>query len=218
MSDNAVLNGSLDAYLSKQAADVKAYGKAVFIRLNWEMNGSWYPLYDSAGGTSPAVFIASWQYIHRFFADVTNAAFVWSPNIGSLNPEKLPPFAWYPGDTQVDWIAADAYPDYSHPARIAITGSNGLEDFARESARRGKPFMLAEWARGESDLTPDTVSTIDLVFDWAEAHADTVKALVYFDYPGAREHDLESHPTAAAAFRARTESNPRYLDTLVGGS
>lgn len=218
MSDNAVLNGSLDGYFAKQAADVKAYGKAVFLRLNWEMNGSWYPLYDSAGGTSPAVFVASWQYIHRFFTGVNNAAFVWSPNIGLANTAKLAPFSWYPGDNEVDWIAADAYPDYNHPASTAIFGSNGLEELANSSAQRGKPFMLAEWARGESNSTPDTASTIDLVFDWAEAHPDTVKALLYFDYAGVRQHDLESHPNAAAAFRARTVSNPRYLDTLVGGS
>jgi hypothetical protein len=216
MSGHAVLSGSLDTYLTQQAHDVKAYGKPVFLRLDWEMNGSWYPEYDIAGGTSPAVFIASWRYIHKFFAAATNAAFVWSPNIGQPNVDKLAPFTWYPGSTEVDWIAADAYPDYNLPAASAVTGPNGLDDLTDASGRIGKPFMLAEWARGDSSATSDTASTVNLTFDWAEAHPDTVKALVYFDYAGTRQHDLESHPNAAAAFRARTVNNPRYLLDLVG--
>ena len=120
------------------------------------------------------------------------------------------PFAWYPGDDDVDWIAADAYPDYNSPPSSAITGPNGLNDLAGAAERAGKPFMLAEWARGESAATPDTADTIDLVFDWIESHRN-VKAVLYFDYPGVREHDLETHPVAAAAFRARTVGNPRYL-------
>lgn len=218
MANQSVTNGSKDAYLTAQAAVANSYGKPIFLRLDWEMNGTWAPNYDVTGGVSAQQYIASWRYIHRFFDAVPNVAFVWCPNGGRYNPEKLSPFAWYPGDTQVDWIALDSYPDYDPNPNYAVTGQDGLNDFAVNASAYNKPLMLAEWARGADATTPDTSSTINMVFDWAERYPNTVKALVYFDFAGSACHELATHPVSAAAFASRTAGNARYLnDVLVTG-
>lgn len=215
MTNQSVTNGSKDAYLTAQAAAAKSYSKPIFLRLDWEMNGTWAPNYDVTGGVSAQQYIDSWRYIHRFFDAVPNVAFVWCPNGGRYNPAKLSPFAWYPGDTQVDWIGMDSYPDYDPNPNFAVTGQDGLNDFAVNASAYNKPLMLAEWARGADATTPDTSSTVNLVFDWAERYPNTVKALVYFDFAGSGSHELETHPVSAAAFASRTAGNAKYLNNLV---
>lgn len=191
-------SGSLNAYLTQQADALIAYSKPVFLRPDWEMNGNWYPNWSLPDVTT-ARYISDWRYVVRFLraAGVTNVAFVWSPNVGE--PEGRSASDWYPGDSYVDWIAADAYPR-QNSGSDAFTESEGLNQFASFAKQHGKPMMLAEW--GVTSPDPDNAWLFDRVFAWAAAYPGSVKALVYFDYVGTKgDHLLVDHPEGAAAFK-----------------
>ena len=93
-SCKAVAAGQHDAYIKHYAADVKAWGKPLMIRLAHEMNGSWYPYgtaFDPPGvrhnKNAPADYVAMWRHIWAIFHDAgaENVTWVWSPNIFYIN-------------------------------------------------------------------------------------------------------------------------------------
>jgi len=204
-------DGSMDTYLKQQAEEVIAYGKPVFLRPDWEMDGNWYSNW-SPPAVSPSRYIADWRYLVKFFraAGVTNAAFVWCANVGE--PVGEPASEWYPGDSYVDWIGADAYPRQDSSVD-AFTEADGLDQLAAFAKQHGKPMMLAEW--GVTSPDPDNAWLFDLVFEWAAEYPETVKALVYFDYVGTKgDHLLVDHPNGAAEFKYLIQSNGKVLTTV----
>jgi hypothetical protein len=205
-----VSGGSRDPDIKAQAAAVKAYRKPVFVRLNWEMNATWYPGWN-APAVSPMQFVESWRHVVKLFADVPNVAFVWAPNV--LDPHGYKTAQWYPGDDYVDWMGLDAYPQ-SAPATTLLNGAGGMEEQAKFAEQHNKPLMLAEWAVNSPH--PDSADPINLVFDWAARHP-VVRALVYFDFDlSSKDFRLATHPIAAAAFRARTVGKKNFLLSLTG--
>jgi hypothetical protein len=198
--NGAVTDGSLDEYLSTQARALIAYGKPVFLRPDWEMNGDWAAW--SPPKVSPAEYVASWRHIVDMFhaLGATNVAFVWCPNANDFSHYRAS--AWYPGDAYVDWVGVDAYPRTTNAQKV-VTGTDGLDQLAEFAAGHQKPVMLAEWAATSPD--PDTAWPFDLVFEWADRYPDTVKALVYFDFSSTDstggDHLLHDHPVGAAEFR-----------------
>ncbi|HET9168587.1 MAG TPA: glycosyl hydrolase [Actinospica sp.] len=194
----AVASGAKDAYLREQAKAVVRFGKPVFIRLDWEMNGSWYPQW-SAPAVGPSAYIAAWRHVVDVFrqAGASNAAFVWCPNDGEF--DAGPWTRWYPGDAYVDWVGLDTYIQPSNQA-AEVSGAGGLDDLAGLAARSGKPAMLAEWAPGAPSQDP--AATFDAVFAWAERNPAAAKALVYFNYGSEQRDDLlADDPVGAARFR-----------------
>lgn len=216
LADGSVTSGKRDAYLREQADAVKKFGKPVFIRLDWEMNATWYPEWNLPA-VSPSAFIAAWRHVYDVFqsSGATNAAFVWCVNVwrGPNNTENS---AWYPGDGYVDWVGVDGYPQ-SAVSSFLLDGPDGLNAMASYAAGHHKPVMLAEWAPQLPQ--PDTAAPVDLILDWAAAHPDTVKALVYFDFVvGTKDYQLVDHAIGAAQLRRRTQFDPKYLDTVVGAT
>jgi len=212
MTGDQVADGKQDAYLRAQADAVKSYGGPVFIRLDWEMNASWYPDWNMPG-VGTAEFIAGWRHVYEIFQQqgVTNAAFVWCPTLWN-GPGGLSPTAWYPGDAYVDWVGVDAYPQSAVQSFI-LTGPGGLNDLEAFAAAHAKPMMVAEWAPALPQ--PDTAAAMDLIFDFAAAHPKTVKALVYFDfYTGGKDYTLKDHPVGAGEFRKRVDGDSHFLLTL----
>jgi hypothetical protein len=196
---DAVLSGSDNAYLSAQAKALAAYRKPVFVRLDWEMNGNWYPEWGS-GAVSPTVYVESWRYIREYFwlEHAYNVAFVWCPNVG--DPAGGAAYDWYPGDAYVDWVGLDAYPQSRLAGQGLLSGPDGLDSMARQAAAHKKPLMLAEWA--PSTLSDDVAQPFDLIFQWALRFPGTVKALVYFNYGSSTtDHFLVDYPAGAAAYR-----------------
>lgn len=191
----AVANGSQDTYLRAQAVAVAAYRKPVFLRLDWEMNGSWYPEWDGTS-VSPSAYIAAWRHVWTVFqqAGATNAAFVWCPNVSDLDGQSWT--QWYPGSEYVDWIGVDAYPDPTN-SQAYVSGPGGLDAFAAFAKGEDKPAMLAEWAPGAPQQDP--TATFDLVFSWLGRNPGTVKALVYFNYRNTQRDDLLVDDAAGAA-------------------
>ena len=198
--------------LAAYDAAVVAYHKPVFIRLDWEMNGSWYPDW-SQPAVSPSAYVASWQHVWTIFHDagVTNASFVWCPNVGDFG--GVPWTDWYPGPAYVDWVGMDAYPKPSNLTGY-VSGAGGLDAFAQYAQQIGKPAMLAEWAPGDST---DPTADFDAVFDWAASYPNAVKALVYFNFSGGgQDYLLADDPTGAALMRRFVEQNRADLSGVGG--
>lgn len=212
MTGGQITDGSKDAYLKEQALAVKKYGGPVFIRLDWEMNASWYPDWNLPGVTT-AQFIAGWRHVYELFQSegAGNAAFVWCPTLWN-GPGGLSPDAWYPGDAYVDWLGIDAYPQ-SAVTNFIMTGPAGLDDTVKFATQHDKPLMVAEWAPALPQ--PDTAAAMNLIFDFAAAHPKTVKALVYFDFDtNGKDYTLKDHPVGAKAFRQQVDGNSKFLLTL----
>ncbi len=212
--DGTVASGAQDAYLRAQADAVKQFDRPVFVRPDWEMNSDWYPEWN-APQVPPSAYIAAWRHVYEVFQaeGAVNAAFVWCVNTWP-GPNATDVSAWYPGDSYVDWVGVDGYPQ-SAPTDFLMNSPDGLNPLADFAAAHDKPLMLAEWAPQLPQ--PDTAAAIDLILDWAAAHPHTVKALVYFDFTvGVKDFKLVDHAAGAAELRRRTGSNPTYLDTVPG--
>lgn len=110
---SAIASGAQDGFLHAFARDMAAFKHPVLFRLNGEMNGSWEPYFDQAGGPN---FIAAWRHVVDVFrADgARNVTWVWCPNVtgpaGSNSATAEDRLAqWYPGDDYVDWTGFDTY-------------------------------------------------------------------------------------------------------------
>jgi hypothetical protein len=212
LTGGAVTGGSKDSYIKAQADAIRTYAKPVFVRLDWEMNATWYPDWN-APGVTPAQYVAAWRHVYQIFQQegAANAAFVWCPTLWN-GPGGLSPSAWYPGDQYVDWIGVDAYPQSAVESFI-LHGPGGLDDQEAFAAQHEKPMMVAEWAPALPQ--PDTAAAIDLLFDFAAEYPKTVKALVYFDFvTGGKDYTLADHPVGAAEFRKRVDGDPHFLTSL----
>lgn len=114
--------GAFDDYLRQYARDIVTTGLPLAIRLDHEMNGTWYPWAEtksdgtSLNGNSPGDFVTMWRHVHDIFEAEGANQFViwtWSPNIVNNLParNKSVEFlaALYPGDEYVDWVGVSGY-------------------------------------------------------------------------------------------------------------
>ena len=169
-SCKAVATGQHDAYITKYAADVKAWGKPVMIRLAHEMNGSWYPCgtaFDAPGvrhnGNTPADYVAMWRHVWGIFHDAgaENVYWVWSPNIfylnanNSLAQQQADYQALYSGDSYVDWIGLDGYCD-GVKAKWKTFPELFDASYRAITAITQKPLMIAEFGCSEAGAPPGT--------------------------------------------------------------
>ncbi len=103
-----ITSGTRDADFTTWATAVAAWGKPMFLRWAWEMNGTWYN-YGLEAQADPAVYVSAWQRIRNVCdaAGATNISWLWCPNLvftGSTSLASL-----YPGDAYVDWTGLDGY-------------------------------------------------------------------------------------------------------------
>ncbi|MFS0706310.1 glycosyl hydrolase [Cellulomonas sp. 179-A 9B4 NHS] len=159
-----IINGKYDDYLRKYARDVAAHGMPLAIRLNHEMNGSWYPWGEREWGGGPlngnrkGDFVKMWRHVHDIFEEEGANEFVlwvWAPNIVNALPDYGKYSSWYmkslyPGDEYVDWVGlsgyfrppyrADQTPTFSYTYDRSL---NQLREFTK------KPILLAEIGASE---------------------------------------------------------------------
>ena len=204
--DNKVLNGSLDGNIRARANEIKKYNRPVFIRLNWEFNGTWYKDWGYRPGETAKHYKDSWNHVVNLFKElgVTNAAFVWAPNVWAPNIEipnntAVEEYAtWYPGNDSVDWIGIDNYPTCSD------TGLKGLDIIAQFASIHGKPLALTEWSLRLCDKVNGTVPAkahrIDEVFKWQNSYPDTVKANLWFNNKGTSKDYDQNCPNKPIPF------------------
>jgi len=193
-----IVSGADDSWIRSRARQIKALGKPVFLEWRWEMDRPNLRSQVHSG----AEYVAAWDHIRAIFAavGVHNAAWVWCPTANGFSDGRAA--AFYPGNNEVDWICADAYPAYGSTASFAST----VTAFLGWASHYDKPVMIGEFGVPVSDGT-------SLRARWLRAAqrvvvADPqVKALLYFDANPAGQgpkgsYSLAGDPAALAAFRA----------------
>ena len=193
---NSIINGSYDSYINGYAAQVKNWGKPLFIRLGHEFNGDWYT-YGGAlngGGTlngfgdltkadGPERFIAAYQRVHDLFEalSVNNVVWVWCPNnVNAPNDSWNVPEAYFPGDSYVDWIGFDGY-NFGNTQ----TWSSWVSFFSiynplyQKFKTYNKPIMLGEFASVEQGGSKSQWIT-DAYLTWIKLVYTQIKAVTWF--------------------------------------
>jgi hypothetical protein len=159
---DTIINGASDGEdavaLAPAAALAKSYPGTLYIRLDWEMNGSWSgwnPSNPAQEGQSetPATFVAMWQHVVNYFraVGVTNVKWVWAPNVdggtGTMG-------AYYPGNSYVDYVGLDGY-NYAYtqdaawqtPQQVFGASYSELESITQ------KQVIITETSSVEADST-----------------------------------------------------------------
>jgi len=210
-----------DAYITSTAQNLAAYGKPVFLRPNWEFQGTWYPwaAWDLGGnpvtGNTPADYVAAWQYFVTIIRSIApNVSFVWTPFCFPPS-ESSPAYLvtdWYPGNAYVDWHGTDVYPgsDYFYTYDNTVWG---VDQSVKYAARCGKPLMIAEWGIGQPQADDDDPIWINQHLDFIENNP-VIKMHAYFSIDDAQngvDYQLSAWPNTREVFRRRVANNPRYL-------
>lgn len=187
--------GAYHQYATALARNLVSYGAgSIVIRLGVEANGNWEA--DYAGTTTQEM--NAWG---QCFANEVTAMravpgahflFVWNPNVCTAN---LPLSQWYPGDSYVDIVGADAYDQdcstlktvsqEGWAAYSADSGTNtpndpnfpSLDNIEAFAAARGKPLSFPEW--GLDTGLPDDAAYITGVAQMFSQ--DDVSFESYFD-------------------------------------
>jgi hypothetical protein len=188
----AIAAGSYDSMIRQRARAIKDLGKQIFLEWRWEMDRPGL----QAQIHSPADYIAAWDHIRSIFAQehVTNVGWVWCPTANGFATGQAA--AYYPGNHEVDWVCADAYPGYGSYRSFA----NVVAPFLSWASRHRKPVMIGEYgvpdtygAQQRAQWLLDAVQTV---------RADPqIKALVYFDANAKRAYALGPGSPALEAFR-----------------
>ena len=194
--------GKYDSPILTWAKQARAFGHPLFLRWDWEMNGTWFPWATTAGKQPVADFVAAWRHMHDLFTSVgaKNVNWVWCPNVafnGSTPYGQL-----YPGPTYVDWTCLDGYNkggQYSTSFRNLFASSyHALLALAPK-----KPIMIAETASVED--SGKKASWITNALASLPSHFPRIKAFVWFNWNISEDGTtyqwpIESSPAALAAF------------------
>ena len=159
-----IIDGSFDAYLHQYAKDIVATGLPLAIRLDHEMNGTWYPWSESDGagksinGNSPGDYVTMWRHVHDIFQQEGANSLViwlWSPNIVNNLPASHQGqdylTGYYPGDDYVDWVGLSGYlrPPYQtgNDFSFSYTFDRSLDQLRTLTK---KPILLSEIGASET--------------------------------------------------------------------
>jgi hypothetical protein len=201
-------SGALDAQITDRARQLASINAPIFLELRWEMDR---PNLRSVVH-SPATFIAAWQHTRQLFAaaGVRNVVWVWCPLSTGFQVGRAQ--AYYPGDDEVDWVCADAYPASPAPSRPFPSLASEIAPMLSFARQHDKPAMVGEFGIPQS-YPADTRRA------WLVAAAQTlaadrrIKAAGYFDYatagtPSASDYALGAEPPVVQGFRALVD-DPR---------
>lgn len=192
-----IIGGAYDDYLRSYARDIVALGLPLAIRLDHEMNGSWYPWGERSwgggfqNGNHKGDYVAMWRHVHDIFEQEGANAYVlwiWAPNIVNRLPSYARSSSWYmkslyPGDAYVDWVGLSGYfrPPYAsdQTPTFSYTFDRSLAQL-REVAP-GKPILLAEVGASEvGDQKPEWVTSF---FDaFADPAYDDIVGFAWFHH------------------------------------
>lgn len=113
-----IISGKFDAYLTQYAQALKANGMPLVIRFDHEMNGQWYNWSESSKQQNAAgSYTAMWKHVWQVFQDNganQYAIWDWSPSrIDKLGNTKYQTLEYlqnyYPGAEYVDWVGMSGY-------------------------------------------------------------------------------------------------------------
>jgi len=172
--------GTYDSYIRSTATAIKALGSPVFLRWFWEMDGSFFA---PQTGT-PAEFKAAWAHIHSIFASVgaTNVVWVWCPTGYGFTTGIAQTF--YPGDSLVDWVAADGFNPYPEIAGSTPTSFASLfTAFNAWGTSMGKPMMVGATGVMEASDPMAKANWIRNMAKTIQVLDPGIRAVFYLDKP-----------------------------------
>ncbi len=188
--DADIAAGVYDSFLAARAAKIAAYGHPVFLRYKWEMNlhiqKTDSPCLDPATDNmkrrlyNPNEYIAAWDHIRSIFAlnGASNVVWVWNPSSSGIDPGP-----YYPGSSEVDWIAFDRYDTTNGvPFRETFLAQENRFHLYPTFSTYNKPIMIGE--------TGAKLPTQQLFLGGADYELQTdfplIQAIVYWDSLGHR--------------------------------
>ena len=193
-----IISGADDSWIRTRALQVKALGKPVFLEWRWEMDRPNLRSQVHSG----ADYVKAWDRIRAIFAaaGVHNAAWVWCPTAKGFSDGQAA--AFYPGDGEVDWICADAYPGPGSYVSFAST----VDPFLSWASHHDKPVMIGEFGVPESYSAQQRAQWLRAAQQVVVADRQ-IKALLYFDATPAGQDPAGSYSIggdgpALAAFRS----------------
>jgi hypothetical protein len=196
-----IVSGVDDGWIRTRARQIKALGRPVFLEWRWEMDR---PNLRSQVRSGPD-YVAAWDHIRAIFAavGVQNAAWVWCPTARGFTDGQAA--AFYPSDNQVDWVCADAYPQYGSYASFAST----VDPFLSWASHHDKPVMIGEFGVPESYGGQQRAQWLRAAQQAVLADRQ-IKALMYFDANPAGQgpegsYSLGGDAAALSAFRSMAE-------------
>jgi hypothetical protein len=200
--------GSWDGYFREMATVLKDYKSPVFLSINHEMNGNWYPYSQEYPGSNVTTqdFVNSWRRIVTIFrnAGANNVAFVWSPNVPDVGRATYQQY--YPGDEYVDWIGVSFY---------SGNATGAMDPIYRAYAEK-KPFFITEWATAPQKNVynarfPGEVEWVKQFFAALETRYPRVKAISWFNWDkDDGDYRLQRVPQQAETY-AQDVAAPRYI-------
>jgi hypothetical protein len=226
----AIANGTYDGYITQWARDAKAWGQPFFLRFDHEMNGYWqFPWAEQLNGNHPGDYVAAWRHVHDIFVQqgVTNATWVWCPNISGSTTTPLN--SLYPGDAYVDWTCMDGY-NWGDDGQNTwqsfgeVFGGADFGGYNPHSTYRelldiapSKPIMLGEVASSEAGGSKAGWIT-DMLGVQLPTNFPQVKAVVWTNWNDGDAHltwTIGSSASAASAFSSAIKS-PVFADNQFG--
>jgi hypothetical protein len=206
-----IASGADDSWIRTRARQIKALGQPVFLEWRWEMDRANLRSQVHSG----AEYVAAWDHIRAIFAavGVHNAAWVWCPTANGFSDGRAA--AFYPGNNEVDWICADAYPAYGSTASFAST----VTAFLGWASHYDKPVMIGEFGVPESDGASQRARWLRAAQRVVVADRQ-VKALLYFDANPTGQgpqgsYSLAGDAAALSAFRA-IAAQPYFNPAVTG--
>jgi hypothetical protein len=166
-----IISGADDSWIRTRALQIKALDKPVFLEWRWEMDRPNLQSQVHSG----ADYVKAWDHIRAIFASagVHNAAWVWCPTGKGFTDGQAA--AFYPGNDEVDWICADAYPYGSY-----VSFASTVDPFLTWASHYDKPVMIGEFGVKESDTGPQRAQWLQAAQQVVRADHQ-IKALLYFD-------------------------------------
>lgn len=206
-----IANGSYDSSIRTWMQEAAGWGHPFFLIFDVEMNGPWEPYSPGHNGNTAADYVAAWRHVHDLAAQAgaTNITWVWCPNVDP-NQMFTPYSQLYPGDAYVNWTGLDGYnkggTNWRSFAQIFDSSYTNLLQLAPS-----KPIMISQVASEENGGSkPAWIS--DMLTTQLPQNYPQIKALSwfnwYFDESGTwRHYEIESSPTAQAAFKTGIASS-----------
>ncbi|MBI4642562.1 MAG: beta-mannanase [Deltaproteobacteria bacterium] len=200
-----IASGRYEDYVRSWAKTLAGVGEPVFLRPLHEMNGNWYPWGGLVNGNDPQAFRHAWKYLRQVFREegAANVLWVWCPYAQSVpaTPENALE-AYFPGESEVDWLALDGYNWGSSQPWAAWQSFR--EVFGVAYARvchlaPDKPMMIAEVGCAEEG--GDKAAWLRKGLAALALEFPRVEILVWFNVSKECDWRLDSTPASLKAFR-----------------
>jgi hypothetical protein len=180
--EQSCASGDYNQYATTLAKNLVSYGAGnIVIRLGTEANGSWEADYVGTTGSEMSDWAKCYANEVTAMRAVagTHFLFVWNPNICTAD---IPISNWYPGNSYVDIIGADAYD--TDCGTLKTVGQEGWKAYSTDSssggsgdpdfpslanleafaAANGKPLSFPEWGLATGDDDPAYVTDLAQMF------------------------------------------------------